>query len=589
MFGYFLISFLLTFSISFSAAATDFVPVSYQGRFRPIDAYSRLWLYELYHRQTFKSSHRPLIPAADAEDLIWQLLLRGHEPFDRAPLFWVHYAEIKQSLGLDVHSNYFTYNQLTEAFHNTPESKLPFQSPLLANQYDVLRAHLQFFESLKPSTFDLNKDLEEALEVMHRQKFSSTEIAMQLDNHYPLHQRLRQASPLMKVLPGKEGDWFSLQALKLKVFDPRTNGLMWAPNFTLLSPDLFSQIRTLYLELEKGVDTRQQLQAALLKGYASLAGKPYKEAIGKTLSYPSLAQLKAESLYYQYPFVLFAIAAYSIAIILFLLRLQRWALPALSIAFLLHTAVLFLRCYILGRPPVSNMFETVIYVPWIAVAIGFALQYFLRTPLLLLASSIVALALLIVLELSQVNSSLEQVQAVLDSQYWLIIHVLLVVGSYGVFALAGVLGHFYLGAYAIHRKETQAMEQTAKCILQALYIGVALLIPGTILGGVWAAESWGRFWDWDPKESWAFISACIYLIFIHAYTFQHIANFGLALGSIVGLLAISFTWYGVNYILGTGLHSYGFGSGGEQYYYFFLIAESLFIGTICMVRSPIKN
>jgi ABC-type transport system involved in cytochrome c biogenesis permease subunit len=78
-------------------------------------------------------------------------------------------------------------------------------------------------------------------------------------------------------------------------------------------------------------------------------------------------------------------------------------------------------------------------------------------------------------------------------------------------------------------------------------MGVAMLIPGTILGGVWAAESWGRFWDWDPKESWAFISSCIYLMVIHAYRFHFIRNIGLAAGSIAGLLMISFTWYGVNY------------------------------------------
>jgi ABC-type transport system involved in cytochrome c biogenesis permease subunit len=108
-------------------------------------------------------------------------------------------------------------------------------------------------------------------------------------------------------------------------------------------------------------------------------------------------------------------------------------------------------------------------------------------------------------------------------------------------------------------------------------LGIALLIPGTILGGVWAAESWGRFWDWDPKESWAFISSCAYLIIIHSYTFGHIRGFGLAVGSIVGLLFISFTWYGVNYVLGTGLHSYGFGTGGEFWYYGFILAEALFL------------
>ncbi len=118
-------------------------------------------------------------------------------------------------------------------------------------------------------------------------------------------------------------------------------------------------------------------------------------------------------------------------------------------------------------------------------------------------------------------------------------------------------------AYATFKPETSALPQLSKSILHTMYIGTAMLIAGTILGGVWAAESWGRFWDWDPKESWAFISSCCYLIFIHAYTFRYIHQIGLAIGAVIGLWAISFTWYGVNYILGTGLHSYGFGSGAK--------------------------
>jgi hypothetical protein len=109
------------------------------------------------------------------------------------------------------------------------------------------------------------------------------------------------------------------------------------------------------------------------------------------------------------------------------------------------------------------------------------------------------------------------------------------------------------------------------------------------LGGVWAAESWGRFWDWDPKESWAFISICLYLIWVHAYRFHRIASFGLAIGAVTGLLAISFTWYGVNYILGTGLHSYGFGSGGELYYYLFVGAESALLIFVAFAQKKAQH
>ena len=221
------------------------------------------------------------------------------------------------------------------------------------------------------------------------------------------------------------------------------------------------------------------------------------------------------------------------------------------------------------------MFETVIYVPWVASAVAFFLNGMIPFQLASIASAV----LLTVLELTPVNQGFENVQAVLNSQLWLTVHVLMIVGSYGVLILSGLFGHYSL---------LFPSERVNRWLLQTMYLGVALLIPGTLLGGVWAAQSWGRFWDWDPKESWAFISSAIYLVFIHAYRYGKIKSVGLAAGSIIGLMAISFTWYGVNYILGTGLHSYGFGSGGEVYYYLFLAFEILFLlaGIIINVVKP---
>lgn len=424
------------------------------------------------------------------------------------------------------------------------------------------------------------------------------EIALALDAQYPLQDRLMHADLLLKALPGfrGEGEWLPLKALKTKVYNPSSQKLEYVDNFTLYSDEQFEAIRQAYLKLENAVlqsheiqaqEFSRQLATLLNQAYESLAGTPYIESTEKTISYPSTGQLKAEVFYYKYPTIALIIIAYSFAAGMFILAsgipkrfITIFGWVFLLVAFSLHTFLLALRCYILSRPPVSNMFETVIYVPWIAVLVSFFLYWKLKNNLVFVASSIVALLLLTVLQVTNISSGLENVQAVLDSQYWLIIHVLLVVGSYGVFALSGILGHLYLILNAVYQHETATMQFISKCMVQAIYLGVAMLIPGTILGGVWAAESWGRFWDWDPKESWAFISICIYLIWIHAYTFHHIRNFGLAVGAVFGFIAISFTWYGVNYVLGTGLHSYGFGSGGEGYYYLYLLGECSFLGIV---------
>lgn len=294
-----------------------------------------------------------------------------------------------------------------------------------------------------------------------------------------------------------------------------------------------------------------------LEEYRSLEGKPYQFAHGKALLYPTQRQLQAELFLHRFPFKWILIIGYCVAIFI-----RRFA----AIPFILHTLLLATICYVLQRPPVSNMADTLFYVPWIAVLFSFIIKR---------AREGAAIAALLLLFLPS-TFHFQNVQAVLDSQYWLIIHVLMVVGSYGLFFLAGIFGHIYL------LKQSIALE---KALLRTLYIGTALLIGGTILGGVWAAESWGRFWDWDPKEAWAFVSSALYLIWIHAYRFKKIKGFGLALGSIIGLMAITFTWYGVNYILSAGLHSYGFGSGGQLFYFLYLGAELLYIALFSIYKK----
>jgi len=431
-------------------------------------------------------------------------------------------------------------------------------------------------------------------------RVSSKEISHFLENQYPLQTRLKNVGEELAVLPGRQGEWFSIRALTLSIYNPATHHLASVGNFTLFPDNLFLKLKDSFFSLKTAIgkdeeasikNLQEQISKILLEGYSPIAGTIYKEALGKALRYPSFPQLKMETFYYSYPFIPITIALYAMSTILmiFAFYLHKTSLLNISLitqwsAFLLHSFVLAMRCFILGRPPVSNMFETVIYVPWVTVIAGLILNVFYRMPWLTIASSIASLILLTILEVTQLNSSLDNVQAVLNSQYWLIIHVLMVVGSYGFFVLSGVLAHFYLLGYVYSKKETAKLEGVGKALLQCMYIGTALLISGTILGGVWAAESWGRFWDWDPKEAWAFISSCIYLMGIHAYTFQHIGNFGLAIASIAGLQAISFTWYGVNYILGTGLHSYGFGSGGEAYYFSFLTAELLFLAVMLTYR-----
>jgi len=363
---------------------------------------------------------------------------------------------------------------------------------------------------------------------------------------------------LFQMLPGKNGHWYPLKALSLKT-----------GNFTLYSNSLFQSIQEKYLLLDIHHSTFfyqwNEFCSLLQEGYSQIQKKEY----------PSWSQLWLESMYHKYPWLGLLIGMYLFSFVLLISPQKNIGFICLCATWVLHTLFLAARSFILLRPPVSNMFETMIYVPWIAVAITLLFCKSKVRNFLLPTSAIFAVSLLAVLVLSGMDGRLHNTQPVLNSQYWLIVHVLMVVASYGAFVLGGLLSHLYLLSVLYSRRGIPALP---KKILQLLYIGTGLLICGTLLGGVWAAQSWGRFWDWDPKESWAFISSAIYLVIIHLYQFKQIGEVGLAIGSILGMLAITFTWYGVNYILGTGFHSYGFGSGGELYYYLFLAVEICWIG-----------
>lgn len=494
------IFFILTLSSGWSEP-----PVAWKGRFRPVSAYAQGWLEEFYHAKQIKREDLEKFPGSTPLELAWIYHFEGGKPFRDAPLFWIGDRKEKEAARLPLKQERFTPRELENVF-------------------------------------------KEKLEEFYRTE----------TNYNPqqlLQMQLWNAGDTFRMLPSKygPGEWVSLKALTWPV-----------NNFTRYSDEAFHKIRTAYLALKKEPRNpllREQLLITLEQAYAEIAGQVYLQGHLSQLSYPTLGQLKAESFYTQFPWIPLTVTLYLLAALLFFFK--KPGLPILMAAFALHTAFLFLRCYILERPPVANMAETLIYVPWVAVALSLI---FYRTPFSLLCGALIGGVLLSILNVT-LSPALDNVQAVLNSQYWLTIHVLMVVASYGIFLLSGILSHFYL----LGKKEL------SKTILQTMYLGMFLLIPGTILGGVWAAESWGRFWDWDPKESWAFISICVYLLVIHAYRFNRIGSDGLAIGGILGLQAIIFTWYGVNYILGTGLHTYGFGSGGELFYYLGFMLEIAFI------------
>ena len=253
------------------------------------------------------------------------------------------------------------------------------------------------------------------------------------------------------------------------------------------------------------------------------------------------------------------------------------ALAILGLAF--HASGIVMRCMIAGRPPVTNMYESII---WVSFAVSFFGMIFFvryRTLVYLLAALPVTLvALLLVHQMPiAMPSNIDPLVPVLRDNFWLTIHVLTITLSYAAFALAMGFGHILLWRYARNPSDARADASMHFWLYRVLQLGVLLLAAGTILGGVWANYSWGRFWGWDPKETWALIALLCYITTLHGRLAGWWTEFGLVVASVVCFLAVLMAWYGVNFVLGKGLHSYGFGIGGETYVASFVVVDLSFV------------
>ena len=230
--------------------------------------------------------------------------------------------------------------------------------------------------------------------------------------------------------------------------------------------------------------------------------------------------------------------------------------------FVSHTAGLILRWYISGHAPWSDAYESILYVSWATLAMGIALGR--KSDLTLAATTFVTSMLLWIAHQSWVDPAVANLVPVLDS-YWLMIHVAVIVGSYGPLTVGMILGIVSLILMIMtNEKNKQRMDLNLKELTiineLALTVGLIMLTIGNFLGGQWANESWGRYWGWDPKETWALISILIYAFVIHTrlvpglrgrWTFNFL--------SIVAYASIMMTFFGVNFYL-VGLHSYASGA-----------------------------
>src|SRR5438445_4708748 len=267
--------------------------------------------------------------------------------------------------------------------------------------------------------------------------------------------------------------------------------------------------------------------------------------------------------------------------------LRRSAFYLLLLALAIHTFGLVSRMYLQERPPVTNLYSSAIFIGWGAVIVALVLERIFRDGIgAACAGAIGFVTLIIAHHLAGSGDTLEMLQAVLDTNIWLATHVVAITTGYSAMFLAGMLAIIYVVRGVFTRSLTK---QTADSLSRMTYgvvcFATLFSFVGTVLGGIWADQSWGRFWGWDPKENGAVLIVLWCAIILHARWGGFIRQRGLMIMALFGNIVTSFSWFGVN-MLGVGLHSYGFMEKAFPWLVGFMISQ---LALMAVASMPIEK
>jgi ABC-type transport system involved in cytochrome c biogenesis permease subunit len=295
--------------------------------------------------------------------------------------------------------------------------------------------------------------------------------------------------------------------------------------------------------------------------------------------------LKAEYLYNRADFFTFSLVLYVGAFLALLavgaggpIMFYRASFGLLAFGAVLHFIGLSLRIYIMDRPPVGTLYESILFVGLVAVIGGLFIEWRTRQGLGLVLGVLTGTVLQFIgLKYAGEGDSMGMLVAVLNTNFWLATHVVAITIAYGCCIVAGLLAHLWLLQKVATPDERLRLELTAKSMLGAALVALLFAMTGTILGGIWADQSWGRFWGWDPKENGALLIVLWLLWLLHGRLSGLLTPVRFALGLALTTVVVALSWFGVN-LLGVGLHSYGFTTGIALNLGLFVAVEAAIIG-----------
>jgi len=262
------------------------------------------------------------------------------------------------------------------------------------------------------------------------------------------------------------------------------------------------------------------------------------------------------------------------------------AFRTLLLGFFLHTAGLIIRMLLEGRPPVTNLYSSAVFIGWGAIVLAIAIEFFYRNAIGTAVAAVVGFAtLLIAHHLSLSGDTLEMMRAVLDTNFWLATHVVVITLGYSANFLAGTIAIVFLFRRLFGTIPKDTVNSLRGMVYGVLCFATLASFVGTVLGGIWADQSWGRFWGWDPKENGALLIVIWNAMILHARWGGMVKERGMMVMAVFGNIVTSWSWFGTN-MLGIGLHSYGFTDAAFVWLSGFVISQLLIMALGFVPKKP---
>jgi cytochrome c-type biogenesis protein CcsB len=526
------------------------LPVIEGGRIKPMDTFARSRLMLIASRQTFQNEQDKTRPAT-------QWLLDAMS------------AELVKGGGLALEYKMFRIenDQVLGLLHLEPRPGFRYAMKEFSDHVGALQ-----------------REAERAEKVEERKRSVYESKVLDLANHVTLF--VRVASFESPAVVPTTGNWMTIN----EVFQEARIGNQAPPPVALA---LFKALQSYNKQDVDGFNDA-------VKDYRAFFAENMPEALrttGVEVYFNELAPFYICAVSYTFIFVLAAVSWLG-----WFAPLNRAAFWSMLLIAVVHTIALMSRIYIQGRPPVTNLYSSAIFIGWGCVLTCLIVEYFFRNSIAIAVGSVTgALSLVIAHFLSlESGDTMEMMQAVLDTNFWLATHVTCITLGYTATFVAGFMGIAYVAAMAIsavlarlgvrdenirgflegpdsrrgargfftHFFDTDAASILGKMIYGVVCFGMFLSFTGTVLGGLWADYSWGRFWGWDPKENGALLIVIWCALILHARWGGMVKQRGIAVLAVLGNIVTSWSWFGTNF-LGVGLHSYGFMAGAMSWLFFF--------------------